>query len=151
MRPNISVIYSLIRTVSIHASVKDATFQILFSTAKVSFNPRICKRCDAFHLATEIQKQGFNPRICKRCDEEINTYDLSPSVSIHASVKDATIQLCKVRFGTPVSIHASVKDATELFYQSSKSSVVSIHASVKDATFVSFLLCKLTLFQSTHL
>ena len=68
MRPNISVIYSLIRTVSIHASVKDATFQILFSTAKVSFNPRICKRCDQIIFIIRGAIFRFNPRICKRCD-----------------------------------------------------------------------------------
>ena len=32
--------------VSIHASVKDATNFILSSTDISSFNPRICKRCD---------------------------------------------------------------------------------------------------------
>ena len=133
MRPNISVIYSLIRTVSIHASVKDATFQILFSTAKVSFNPRICKRCDFF--------KG------KSSDDN--------SVSIHASVKDATVVLCHYYKIFKVSIHASVKDATLISTNRTKKTgfnprickrcditkshfkrrnTVSIHASVKDAT-----------------
>ena len=34
-------------------------------------------------------------------------------VSIHASVKDATVQLAVPRLAVIVSIHASVKDATE--------------------------------------
>ena len=34
----------------------------------LSFNPRICKRCDE-KISRELeQKYGFNPRICKRCD-----------------------------------------------------------------------------------
>ena len=59
-------------------------------------------------------------------------------VSIHASVKDATIsiRLRKYKFG--VSIHASVKDATALLASTSSNRTVSIHASVKDATSISF-------------
>ena len=39
-------------TVSIHASVKDATNLIVaFNAANVSFNPRICKRCDAIYIS----------------------------------------------------------------------------------------------------
>ena len=34
-------------TVSIHASVKDATTESCSSQSQISFNPRICKRCDA--------------------------------------------------------------------------------------------------------
>ena len=33
-----------------------------------SFNPRICKRCDAAYANTTVDPPGFNPRICKRCD-----------------------------------------------------------------------------------
>ena len=57
-------------------------------------------------------------------------------VSIHASVKDATLPVV-FKFGTDtVSIHASVKDATETGYKYGNTYVitVSIHASVKDAT-----------------
>ena len=57
--------------VSIHASVKDATPEMIIALTDMGFNPRICKRCD-FGSAT---KQGDLP------------------VSIHASVKDATIPL----------------------------------------------------------
>ena len=77
-------------------------------------------------------------------------------VSIHASVKDATVivalvfviicfnpRICKRcdkaldfdRIYIRVSIHASVKDATELNQFRGFSYKVSIHASVKDATF----------------
>ena len=34
---------------------------------------------------------GFNPRICKRCDVGLAGVVVVPEVSIHASVKDATI------------------------------------------------------------
>ena len=54
--------------VSIHASVKDATEWVQRIISWVSFNPRICKRCD-------LQKVCSNMAIL---------------VSIHASVKDAT-------------------------------------------------------------
>ena len=55
-------------------------------------------------------------------------------VSIHASVKDATIGSAYIRARKDVSIHASVKDAT--FFQQDGTPIggVSIHESVKDAT-----------------
>ena len=37
------------------------------------------------------RKQSFNPRICKRCDYEATTVNEAGHVSIHASVKDATV------------------------------------------------------------
>ena len=58
------------------------------------------------------------------------------TVSIHASVKDATSLRNFIMFRSFVSIHASVKDATSLsFILFKNESFVSIHASVKDATF----------------
>ena len=59
----------MVSSVSIHASVKDATKQAR-------------KFKDGF--------SGFNPRICKRCDLGIGSLKSPPLVSIHASVKDAT-------------------------------------------------------------
>ena len=50
-----------------------------------------------------------------------------------------------------VSIHASVKDATVLLQESYKSQRVSIHASVKDATSLVIKLLNPLGFQSTHL
>ena len=55
-------------------------------------------------------------------------------VSIHASVKDATLLVILSSRFLSVSIHASVKDATSFVATFQKSDVVSIHASVKDAT-----------------
>ena len=55
-------------------------------------------------------------------------------VSIHASVKDATIKISAYPFRAYVSIHASVKDATEGEGIKVDLTHVSIHASVKDAT-----------------
>ena len=59
---------------------------------------------------------------------------LTGTVSIHASVKDATkpVALCDAFY--IVSIHASVKDATLHCHQYLLAMKVSIHASVKDAT-----------------
>ena len=54
----------------------------------------------------------FNPRICKRCDCTHHSLLPSLSVSIHASVKDATPPATGVAGAFGVSIHASVKDAT---------------------------------------
>ena len=56
-----------------------------------SFNPRICKRCDSNPTHTTNIVTGFNPRICKRCDNQINNGGGLKVVSIHASVKDATL------------------------------------------------------------
>ena len=50
-----------------------------------------------------------------------------------------------------VSIHASVKDATKKTYNRWITSEVSIHASVKDATEVTSLNIDNFVFQSTHL
>ena len=72
-------------------------------------------------------------------------------VSIHASVKDATIGSAYIRSRKDVSIHASVKDATAAILNTKRFELVSIHASVKDATFRKCLRIGSTLFQSTHL
>ena len=55
-------------------------------------------------------------------------------VSIHASVKDATLYKPVACNALSVSIHASVKDATKLTGGAIEIHLVSIHASVKDAT-----------------
>ena len=54
--------------VSIHASVKDATKHRMGKVPRNSFNPRICKRCDIATGVSAVAQLGFNPRICKRCD-----------------------------------------------------------------------------------
>ena len=79
------------QAVSIHASVKDATWG----------------RSGCFW-----GNQCFNPRICKRCDASSIKWAYKRGVSIHASVKDATATGVKIRGYVVVSIHASVKDAT---------------------------------------
>ena len=70
-------------------------------------------------------------------------------VSIHAPVKDATIDSFKLSKVIPVSIHAPVKDATPGFDSDTIKKVVSIHAPVKDATLTNLCL-RLYLVQSTH-
>ena len=73
-------------------------------------------------------------------------------VSIHASVKDATVVLFSQDHQAKVSIHASVKDATCIALEAHFFKRVSIHASVKDATFLNYLSSvKVEKFQSTHL
>ena len=76
------------------------------------FNPRICKRCDQLNLVSPDGNTGFNPRICKRCDSRNRKSTGQASVSIHASVKDATYIRERCQCWIMVSIHASVKDAT---------------------------------------
>ena len=81
------------------------------------------------------EPQGFNPRICKRCDLLLQFVLFTQQVvSIHASVKDATLHLSSHHRRPEVSIHASVKDATRQAIQYQLLLLVSIHASVKDAT-----------------
>ena len=87
-----------------------------------------------------IDCQGFNPRICKRCDSCYWLGMLGKVVSIHASVKDATVGAIGTAIdGMVVSIHASVKDATRFIQIFPRFSIVSIHASVKDATVANML------------
>ena len=78
----------------------------------VGFNPRICKRCDPIAIPLTKTRKSFNPRICKRCDGYAVLNIAKEKVSIHASVKDATSCSYRLTDGRIVSIHASVKDAT---------------------------------------
>ena len=120
--------------VSIHASVKDATWQGVKVCPAKCFNPRICKRCDHSPSRSFLHIKGFNPRICKRCDAYWPTIRYPVRVSIHASVKDATDSVLPKWLTYRVSIHASVKDATGNWIKTRELFNVSIHASVKDAT-----------------
>ena len=108
------ILLSHVLTVSIHASVKDATKQARkFKDGFSGFNPRICKRCDEVPPELRVDADSFNPRICKRCDRRedagapddgcfnprickrcdflSNNQGPEYMVSIHASVKDATL------------------------------------------------------------
>ena len=93
MRRRRGEIYQMSVSVSIHASVKDAT------------------SCRHARLLFQF---SFNPRICKRCDNTVFGYQRPWYVSIHASVKDATFRVKWTGSLNIVSIHASVKDATFL-------------------------------------
>ena len=55
-------------------------------------------------------------------------------ISIHASVKEATILLWKRWQTIQISIHASVKEATRFSFLLHQPIEISIHASVKEAT-----------------
>ena len=85
-----------------------------------------------------------------RLDEDGNAYKVD-FVSIHASVKDATLWDYCIPFEGNVSIHASVKDATKALDFDRIYIRVSIHASVKDETSIQVLTYFMCLFQSTHL
>ena len=80
-------------SVSIHASVKDATEPYHGHPYGYGFNPRICKRCDSAVYSACALVSCFNPRICKRCDIIGPATSAGGTVSIHASVKDATLQV----------------------------------------------------------
>ena len=123
--------------VSIHASVKDATYRSSSIPKKsICFNPRICKRCDfsvnvvenrffvsihasvkdatLFLLQVLIISLGFNPRICKRCDVH-DKCSCKPYYSFNPRIcKRCDFKTNQVINKQKVSIHASVKDATKL-------------------------------------
>ena len=117
--------------VSIHASVKDATQHVSCAyIIKRGFNPRICKRCDDIKTTFNNLLISFNPRICKRCDR-----CCSSCWSDHLCFNPRICKRC---------------DALDIEVRAVRA--VSIHASVKDATYPSF--CSSVLkwrFQSTHL
>ena len=93
--------------------------------------------------ATLVFYESFNPRICKRCDGCKHLISIIIKVSIHASVKDATVGesgygYVKVSFNPRICKRCDRKD--EIL---SNPSLVSIHASVKDATFSVYSACAL--------
>ena len=98
------------------------------------FNPRICKRCDGIKRRPNSGLMRFNPRICKRCDKTVNAYLFTVNVvSIHASVKDATLVI--IRLFLMVSFNPRICKRCDIrFWYWWRLSLVSIHASVKDAT-----------------
>ena len=99
------------------------------------FNPRICKRCDDFKYILKMRNRGFNPRICKRCDLPApTTCATSCKVSIHASVKDATISFCNLITVSCFNPRICKRCDSGLLSQTHIRFHVSIHASVKDAT-----------------
>ena len=120
------------------------------------FNPRICKRCDDFKYILKMRNRGFNPRICKRCDVNTHIGEVSNiKVSIHASVKDATISIQKIERSKSFNprickrcdlISINIAKIINSFnprickrcdYETktiNDAGHVSIHASVKDAT-----------------
>ena len=120
----------LTREVSIHASVKDATWlRCRLASSLRCFNPRICKRCDKRLKNSCKSDLRFNPRICKRCD-----FDLSRYGNNNSRFNPRICKRCDSAGGTEEGIAA-----------------VSIHASVKDATLSHILSILNKMFQSTHL
>ena len=66
-------------------------------SANRRFNPRIRKGCDVQQFFFNFMSNGFNPRIRKGCDMADTTSFTYYDVSIHASVKDATLHYVFVR------------------------------------------------------
>ena len=143
--------------VSIHASVKDATwFCRWLSMLGRGFNPRICKRCD-FSWSTIITiRISFNPRICKRCDfynakVTFATSCFNPRICKRCDIRWASSyfwsccfnpRICK-RCDKPIKLNLSVRRSfnprickrCDTFTSHLFGWIrVSIHASVKDAT-----------------
>ena len=107
---------------------------ILLNTLAISFNPRICKRCDPTGSSFVLKGISFNPRICKRCDAPVQVPAALASVSIHASVKDATCLSSKC-LCAPSGFNPRIcKRCDDLIGYRFTHVYVSIHASVKDAT-----------------
>ena len=102
-------------SVSIHASVKDAT-ELFYQSSKSSVVSIHASVKDATWLIglNQTLTLRFNPRICKRCDLTLDEFNIRLLVSIHASVKDATVGVFSQCHQGKVSIHASVKDATKI-------------------------------------
>ena len=142
----------LINPVSIHASVKDATRRLKNNCkSNLRFNPRICKRCDTVFKSLPDSKACFNPRICKRCDTVFKSLPDSKACFNPRICKRCDIIGIRYIKRIKVSIHASVKDATVRDFCYTFSLFVSIHASVKDATVMVRFLSFVMRFQSTHL
>ena len=107
-------------------------------------------------IPTPFCKPSFNPRICKRCDSYSCAGRPRSKVSIHASVKDATLRaigynilfsfnprICKrcdlglsgnAQTATCFNPRICKRCDSILREATSPSFFVSIHASVKDAT-----------------
>ncbi len=137
--------------VSIHASVKDATFTMQMGKTYRYVSIHASVKDATIYTDVIISALGFNPRICKRCDIARYSALGLTNVSIHASVKDATIFSRHSSYFYKVSIHASVKDATVADLDICHRCTVSIHASVKDATQLTLPHGTMPVFQSTHL
>ena len=76
--------------VSIHASVKDATYPAILVVPPSGVSIHASVKDATFISTIHNYTAGFNPRICKRCDSTPNFKFWLLVVSIHASVKDAT-------------------------------------------------------------
>ena len=79
--------------VSIHASVKDATKRYWgFNERRFCFNPRVREGRDGFNFVFASDNSSFNPRVREGRDFCGDCTDPVVMVSIHASVKDATVR-----------------------------------------------------------
>ena len=77
-----------------------------------SFNPRVREGRDQAPRSAHCYQCCFNPRVREGRDFSQISFTTVCFVSIHASVKDATLREPDSLQPFPVSIHASVKDAT---------------------------------------
>ena len=138
--------------VSIHASVKDATYTkslVLFSNWR--FNPRICKRCDPIAVHFLSISSCFNPRICKRCD--YNMESTFPRITCFNPRICKRCDVCSFRQPSDsICFNPRIcKRCDRNAAGNPNTPVVSIHASVKDATCLIVNMTHKIVFQSTHL
>ena len=149
------------RSVSIHASAKEATGAISAFVTTIVFQSTPPRRrrlnCILLHLcllvvsihasakeATVPRSRGhkatfgFNPRLREGGDCDLAYTRTRGTVSIHASAKEATLRIFHLAVNVLVSIHASAKEATAVKDAHACVRKVSIHASAKEATGGSF-------------
>ena len=108
-------------TVSIHASVKDATLYSDEQREKLKVSIHASVKDATQHIKTTCKGRGFNPRICKRCDGItlfllIGGLGFNPRICKRCDYKNQ----CNDN-KSKVSIHASVKDATQRHNDGKKS------------------------------
>ena len=120
-----------LRTISIHAPLRDR--HLNFSKIQSSiphFNPRIPTGCDkslprimmitrkfqSTHTRNrwKVYRHHFNPRIPEGCDCSMGFYAYRYlQISIHASLRDATLHVGLLVMDLRISIHAPLRDATQ--------------------------------------
>ena len=58
------------------------------------FNPRLREGGDGIAITRQYDKDDFNPRLREGGDEAVETSENTETISIHASVKEATATYC---------------------------------------------------------
>ena len=104
----------LILPISIHASAKEATRQLLHIVkCRRYFNPRLREGGDRGRRKIAWSIFDFNPRLREGGDgNDLPVLMMAGRISIHASAKEATKITIEDTENRGISIHASAKEAT---------------------------------------